>query len=109
MAAFDSFSTRKIEVKLDGLPIELPSERQSFTAIHSYLELLALRQQRIICALTVDEKPVNLTQPRPISKEFVLIEAETMSLQEVPLRLVSAALQQTVTLRARVQSTSELV
>jgi hypothetical protein len=109
MAAFDSFSHGRFEVKLDGLLIEIPPERQSFTAIHSYLELLALQQQRIICMLSVDDKPVNLTQPRPVTQNFLLVEAETMGLNEVPSRLVHAALQQTVSLRSRVRATSELV
>jgi hypothetical protein len=108
MADFNSPSTGKITVKLDGLPIEIPSERLSFAAIHSYLELLALRQQRIICALSVDENPMNLTHPRPVN-DFAAVEAETMSLEEVPIRLVSAALQQTIALRTRVQSATELV
>ncbi len=109
MAPFDSFSAGEIEVKLDGLTVDVPPERRSFTGIRSYLESLALQQQRILCALNVDGEPVNLTQPRKISKAFAHVEGETMSLNEVPAQLVKAAMQQAVNVRSRVQTTVELV
>lgn len=109
MAALDPFSERKIEVKLDGLPIEIPAERQSLAAVHSYLELAALQQERILCALSIDGNPVNLSHPRPVSRFFTCVEAETMGLNEVPFQLIKAALQQATTLRNRVQATLELV
>src|SRR5689334_10264159 len=107
MAENDSLPAARIEVRLDGLPIEIPPERQSFTAIHAYLELLALRQQRILCSLSVNDRPVNLTHPRPVPRGFTCVEAETMGLNEVPLQLIKAAVQQTRTLRTRVQSAVE--
>ncbi|MFO1476502.1 MAG: hypothetical protein U1F98_07615 [Verrucomicrobiota bacterium] len=69
---------------------------------------MALQQQRILCWLSVDGEAVNLTQPRNTLTEFSHIEAETMSLSEVPLQLVKAALQQTATIRTRVNSAVEL-
>jgi hypothetical protein len=108
MAAFESFSS-DIEVKLDGTPIAIPSERRSFNAIRAYLESLALQQQRILCWLSVDGEAVNLTQPRTIAKQFSQIEAETMNLSEVPLQLIKAALLQTDIARSRVQTAVELV
>jgi len=109
MAPFDSFSAGDVEVKLDGLTVDIPPERRSFTGIRSYLESLALQQQRILCALNVDGEPVNLTQPRKVSKAFAHVEGETMSLNEVPSQLVKAAMQQAATVRSRVQITVELV
>ncbi len=109
MAAFESFSTGEVEVKLDGVPVEIPAERRSFVAIRSYLEALALQQQRILCALNVDGESVNLSHPRIAWKGFSHVEAETMSLNEVPAQLIKAALQQATTLRARVQTAVELV
>jgi hypothetical protein len=109
MAGPDSFSTGAIEVRLDGIAVEIPAERRSFTAIRSYLESLALQQQRIVCALNVDGESVNLTQSRMDSRPFSHVEAETMSLAEVPLQLVKAALQQATTLRTRVHMAIELV
>jgi hypothetical protein len=109
MAAFDSSPEGKIEVKLDGLLIQIPPERRSLTAIHSYLELLALDQQRILCSLAVDGEPMNLTHPKPGTRTFAQVEAETMGLNEVPAQLIKAALQQTTNLRSRVQSAIELI
>jgi hypothetical protein len=109
MAPFDSFSAGEVEVKLDGLTVDIPPERRTFIGIRSYLESLALQQQRILCALNVDGEPVNLTQPRKVSKAFAHVEGETMSLNEVPSQLIKAAMQQAVTVRSRVQATVELV
>jgi hypothetical protein len=109
MASFNSLPAGVVEIKLDGLVVDVPAERRSFAAIRSYLESLALKQQRILCALNVDGDPVNLIEPRRTSKPFVSIEGETMSLNEVPVQLISAALQQTVKVRGQVQSAVELV
>jgi hypothetical protein len=98
-----------VEVKLDGTLVAVPAERRSFNAIRSYLESLALQQQRILCWLTVDGEPVNLTQPRRSAKQFGHVEAETMDLNEVPAQLIKAALQQTGAVRSRVQSAVEQV
>jgi hypothetical protein len=108
MAAFDS-SSGDVDVKLDGAHVVVPAERRSFNAIRSYLESLALQQQRVLCWLTVDGEPVNLTQPRASLKQFAHVEAETMDLNEVPAQLIKAALQQTASVRSRVQSSVELV
>jgi hypothetical protein len=109
----DSFDSSRpsgqVEVRLDGLPVELPSERRSFGAIRSYLELLALQQQRILCSLFVDGEPVNLTQPLAGFKPFARVEGETMGLNEVPAQLIKAALQQAVQAREQVQSAVALV
>jgi hypothetical protein len=104
MASFEFLSSGEIEVRLDGSAVEIPPERRSFSAIRSYLESLALQQQRILCSLCVDGEPVNLTQPRMTSKPFARVDGETMSLNEVPVQLIKAALQQTAAARAKVQS-----
>jgi len=105
----ESVPPHQLEVKLDGSLVEIPSERRSFAAICSYLESLALQQQRILCSLNVDGQPVNLAQPRSRSKRFARIEGETMGLNDVPAQLIKAALQQTANVRTRVQSAVELV
>ena len=51
---YDSVPHSAIEVKLDGLPVEIPAERQTLGGICSYLESVALHQQRILCSLAVD-------------------------------------------------------
>ena len=106
---FETVPPHDLEVKLDGSLVEIPSERRSFAAICSYLESLALQQQRILCSLNVDGHPVNLGQPRNTSRKFARIEGETMSLNEVPAQLIKAALQQTANVRLRVLSAVELV
>lgn len=106
---FDSVPRNAIEVKLDGLPLEIPSERRTLRGICSYLESVALHQQRILCSLAVDGTPINLTQPPEDDRAFASVEAETMGLGDVPAQLIKAALQQTIYVRDRVRSAVELV
>jgi len=100
----DSVPHSAVEVKLDGLPLEIPAERQTLGGICSYLESVALHQQRILCSLAVDGTPINLTQPPADTTPFASIEAETMGLSDVPSQLIKAALLQTISLRDRVQT-----
>jgi hypothetical protein len=106
---FDSVPHSAVEVKLDGLLLEIPSERRSLRGICSYLESVALHQQRILCSLAVDGAPINLTQPPDEEKSFASIEAETMGLHDVPVQLIKAALQQTISVREKVLSAVGLV
>ncbi|HET7624052.1 MAG TPA: hypothetical protein VFM25_02215 [Verrucomicrobiae bacterium] len=105
----DNAATGDIEIKLDGMSVEVPSDRRSFGAIRSYLELLALQEQRVLCSINLDGEPVNLTQPQNSAQPFALFEAETMGLNEVPAQLIKAALQQTISARGRLESAVELV
>jgi hypothetical protein len=109
MAPNKSLIVGAVTVKLDGLAVSVPPERRSFAAIRSHLESLALKNRRILCALCVDGETVNLIEPRLSAKPFASIEGETMSMSQVPAQLISAALQQTVVVRAQVQSAVELV
>ena len=109
MASSESLFVGVVEVKLDGLAVDVPVQRRSFAAIRSYLESFALKQQRILCALNVDGEPVNLLEPRRSAKPFARVEGETMSLDQVPAQLISAALHQTAHVRNQVQSAVELV
>lgn len=109
MASSKSLLVGVVEVKLDGLVVEVPAARRSFAAIRSHLESLALKQRRILCALSVDGASVNLLEPRRSARPFTRVEGETMSLDQVPAQLIAAALQQTANVRAQVQSAVELV
>ena len=109
MASSKSLFVGVVDVKLDGLAVDVPAQRRSFAAIRSHLESQALKQQRILCALNVDGEPVNLLEPRRSTRPFAHIEGETMSLNQVPAQLISAALQQTAHVRSQVQSAVELV
>jgi hypothetical protein len=109
MSVLNSSSTGLVEVKLDGLTVEIPAERRSIAAICSYLESLAMQHERVLCSLLVDGEPVSLTQPKNFSHPISRVEAVTMTLHDVPLQLIKAALHQNETLRTRTQSASELV
>jgi hypothetical protein len=100
---------QQIEVLLDGLPIQVPSERHSLIAIRSYLETLALEQQRIVCAFSVDGERANLGHPLANRKTFRRVEAKTIQLDQLPLQFLETALQQTAHARERVASAVTLV
>lgn len=108
MDSFDA-PAGEVEVKLDGVAISVPSERRTFSAIRSYLEALALQQQRILCWISVDGEPVHLTQPRHVGEAFAQVEGETMDLNEVPVQLIKGAIHQTTAARARVQTAVDLI
>jgi hypothetical protein len=107
--AQNEFGPEELEVKLDGATVVLPAERRSFDSILAYLDSLALRRQRILCWLCVDGEAVNLTQGARRLASFSQIEAESMGPAEVPHQLIKGALQQTIAVRAKVQSAVELV
>jgi hypothetical protein len=89
--------------------VEVPSERRTLTAIRSYLESAALQQQRILCAMCVDDKPVNLSDGKLPTGDFARVEAETIGLGDVPAQLLKAALQQTAGARTQLQEAVSLV
>ena len=107
--ASNDFDPATVDVKLDGAIVLIPSERRTLDGIIAYLDFLALQQQRILCWLCVDGEAVNLTHSSRRQGSFTQVEAETMSLTEVPHQLIKAALQQTLAGRARVQTAIELV
>lgn len=108
MDSFDPLSGG-IEVKLDGVAVEVPSERRSFSAIRSYLEFLALQQQRILYWISVDGKPAGVTQPNVVVEAFARVEGETIGVAEVPVQLIRGALHQTGVVRARAQTAVDLI
>jgi hypothetical protein len=98
-----------LEVILDGQPVCLPSGRRSLTAIRSYLDILALERQRILYSLRIDGEPANPGQPLTEEAVFTRVEGETIDLEQMPLQLITAALQQTARTREQVQSAVALV
>lgn len=104
-----SVSQGEIQVVLDGLPVGLPPGRRSLAAIRSYLEMLAMENQRILCSFTVDGELANQNEPPAARKTFKHIEAETLELDDLPLQMIRTALEQTVTARKRVESAITLV
>ena len=92
------------EVMLDGLRVTLPKERRSLAGIRSFLETLALEQQRVLCSLNIDGKAIDLAQPPPSCGPCVQIEAQTMELEDMPLQLIRTAMKQTIQARGQVGS-----
>jgi len=100
---------REIEITLDGLLVALPTGHGSLSAIRCYLETLALERQRILCSLSVDGEPVNLTLPLFHGGAFCRVEAGTAGLKETSVLLLKTALQQAELARAWVDTAITLV
>lgn len=94
---------------LDGQPVLLPPQRKSLAAIRSYLEVIALEQQRILYSLRVDGARINLAAMLPTQSRFARVEAETIDLNEVPLQLIRTARLQCAEAKAQVTSAVTLV
>jgi hypothetical protein len=106
----DSSSTgADLHVMLDGQPVFLPAQRRSLAAIRSYLETLAMDQQRILFSFRVDGARVNLSAMLPTQKRFTKVEAETIELSQVPLQLIKTAMVQTGEAQGQVASAVTLV
>jgi len=99
----------RVEVILDGLPVMLPPHRCSLTGIRSFLETLAIEQQRMLCAFRVDGQLLDPTQTLAKQGPFTRVEGESIDLALIPLRLVKIALQQTDRLKELITSAITLV
>jgi hypothetical protein len=93
----------RLEVMLDGQPVGLPPQRRSLAAIRSYLETLALEQQRILWSFSVDGSPASASAPLPAAGQFLRVTGQTIALAAMPLQLVESAIQQTRQVHAAVQ------
>jgi hypothetical protein len=98
-----------VEILLDGSPVKLPPGRRSLNGIQSYLETLALEQQRILCHLTIDGLPTNLCRPASSNRNFARVEARTFELDDMPLQLIRTALEQTAHAQSEVLSAISVV
>jgi len=91
----DSKSTEaQVEVLLDGLPVRLPFQRRSLSGICTHVDSVALGRQRVLTSLRVDGEEMNLAGPLPPSRRFASIECKSINLEQLPLHLVEAALEQ---------------
>ena len=99
----------EIEILLDGLPVEIPSERRSLIAIRSQLETVSLSRQRVLCALSIDGHALNLALPLKHAAPFYRVEAESIALEDSELLLLKTALQQTGQVRECVETALTLV
>jgi hypothetical protein len=106
----DSSSVREdVQILLDGSPVKLPPGRRSLNGIQSYLETLALEQQRVLCHLSIDGFPASLSRPITNKRNFARVEAQSFELDDMPLQLIRTALDQTAHARAEVYSAITVV
>src|SRR5262249_1927569 len=99
----------KLEVFLDGQKIALPPRHRSLTAIRSYLESIALEQQRFLCSFVVNGKALAAGECLETGRRFTRVEGKTIDLACVPLQIIGTARQQIARTRARVFSGVTLV
>jgi hypothetical protein len=104
-----SFVRDDVEILLDGSPVKLPPGRRSLNGIQSYLETLALEQQRVVCHLSVDGFPASLSRPITNKRNFARVEARSFELDEMPIQLIRTALEQTSHARSEVHSAISVV
>ena len=98
-----------IRILLDGSPVTLPSDRRSLGGIRSYLETLALEQQRVLYSFDVDGVPANLGWQQRTPTSFAQVEGRTLDLDDLPLQFIRTALQQTADVQAEVVLAVSLV
>jgi hypothetical protein len=104
-----STAQSEVEIMLDGVPLKVPAERRSLNAIRSYLDTLALSQQRVLCCFLVDGHQVNRSGPHEELTDFARIEGQTMDLECLPFEMIKMALQQTIRAQDTLTSVIEKV
>jgi hypothetical protein len=98
----------EIQVTLDCETVPLPNGHLSVTSIRSYLETLALANQRVVAEFTVDGFPVDPSLPLE-NLSFRRVDAITVTLNEFPLLLLATARRQVERVRASVDTALTLV
>lgn len=101
-------SAGEIRVTLDCEMVVLPSGRKSLNSIRSYLETVALANQRVLGELLVDGCPVDLSMPLE-NLAFRRVDAVTVPLSEMPLVLLTTAGHQVSRARESVEAALTLV
>jgi hypothetical protein len=101
-------SAGEIVVTLDCETVVLPRGRNSLASIRSYLDSVALANQRILGEFLVDGHAVDLSQPMtPMT--FRRVDAVTAPLGELPLLLLTTAGLQAERARAAAEAALTLV
>jgi len=96
---------RAIQVILDGRELQVPEQaRNSFPAIRSYLEALALRQERVLAVLYVDGYPVRVEVEFAEPCDFQRVQAQTISFAELSRQLIETASAQVGELQNQVEA-----
>jgi hypothetical protein len=97
-----------IVVTLDSETVALPAGRRTLKSIRSYLESVALGNQRILGEFVVDGCAVDLSLPLD-GGAFRRVDAATVSLHELPLVRLATAGRQAHRARASVEAALTLV
>lgn len=109
MERLDSVGDR-LEVTVDGAPLELPKWlADSLTSIRTYLECVAMKQERVLWSLLVDGQKMDLAQPLPGDDGFRVVRANTITFEELRNRLISAGREKVADLISAMQPVSLMV
>ena len=101
-------SAGEVRVTLDCEKVVLPSGRRSLNSIRSYLETMALANQRMLGEFLVDGCPIDLSLPLD-NLSFRCVDAVTVPLCELPLVLLTTAGHQVSRARESVEAALTLV
>ena len=99
---------QRVQVLLDGTPINSPANCRSIGGLRAHLEAVALKQHRVLYAFNVDGHPGELQQLDE-RRDFCKIEAETVRLDDMPLYLVSMAIHQASRAHAQALTASDVL
>lgn len=99
---------QNLKVFLDGRPVKLPAQRRSLSAIRTYLETLALENERVLCTFSVDGCPTQSPSHRE-KAWFGRVEGVTVGLNDMPMRMLETALKETAQARAAATTAVTLV
>ena len=102
--------TQPAPVIMDGKPVVMPQESLvNLAAIRSHLELMALRQDRLLAGFWVDGKPVTTEEITQEGRAYREIKARSIGFWELGQELASSALTQLETLLERTRQAVLLV
>lgn len=101
---------KNIEVLLDGRTISLPDETlQSLSTVRAQLELMALRQERVLSALMVDGSSLDLQQAAPANLDFRQVHGHTISLTSLRCQIATTALRHATSLHQKTEALVPMV
>ncbi len=101
---------KQSKILLDGKKVEIPANAMhSLAEVRAHLELLALRQDRVLASLTVDGQPISLTQVSGVKEGFSLVQAFSIGFAELAESVASTTRLQVCELKSKVDSAVTLV
>jgi hypothetical protein len=99
-----------VEILLDGQPVVLPTPAfSSLNQVRRHLELIALRQNRILARLRVDGIDLNLQSGEWEDSPFQSVQATTLTFRELYHKLLTTVQGQVSRLHRRVETTADQI